>query len=311
VNQAVDDLQGLNHLLHGATILGLELDPAGHAATLSLQITTAPKAGPLPVRGELRLDPVNALVVTVQTPDGQRPRRGMAPIRLDELNGLAAGYKHPLLGLDFIDSKRDAEPRGSLVFEWFEADRGSAHVLSFYYGVTSTEQEAGLLFFRIFFGSAVLTYPDGHQIAIDLFAPTGNGRWRAFEFGTDSSGPAPIKVLPDPVPPSTVDHDSLALLFIDSDAEQISTYAVGEARWDGRHLRWLSPDGVLYDLPSELAQEIRPRFPEMSMGGVRLDGFAYFLCFPKDPLEAANALDLVKTHLRVQRSWGRLLFPRK
>jgi hypothetical protein len=148
----------------------------------------------------------------------------MAPIRLDELNGLAAGYKHPLLGFDFIDSKRDAEPRGSLVFEWFEAERGSAHVLSFCYGVTSAEQEAGLLFFRIFFEGAVLRYPDGHQIAIDLFAPTGGA-------AGEPSGPAPIKVLPDPVPPSTVDHDSLALVFIDSDAEQISAYAVGEVRW--------------------------------------------------------------------------------
>jgi hypothetical protein len=49
----------------------------------------------------------------------------------------------------------------------------------------------------------------------------------------------------------------------------------------------------------------------MSMAGARLDGFAYFLCLPKDPLEAANPLELVKTHLRVQRWWGRLPFPRK
>ena len=203
------ELEGLNYLLHGATVRGLELDPSNHVASISLEISTVPKTGPVAVRSTLRLIPVSALVVTVETSEGEPPRRSMAPIQLDRLSHLASNA-HPLTGFDFIDSKRDSDPRGSLVFEWFEPGAPSEHILNFYYGMQSAENEPALLFFRIFFDTAHLTYPDGNEISIDAFAPSDDSLGKALAFGSDPGPRAPIKVLPDPVTPSSVDAQLLA-----------------------------------------------------------------------------------------------------
>jgi hypothetical protein len=242
------ELEGLNFLLHGASVLGLELDPPNRLTAISLKVTTVPKRGPAVTLAKLRLEPVKALAVTLQTREGRRPRGAMAPVRLDGLSGLASGA-HPLVGFDFIDSKRDAESRGRLVFEWADADPRSAHVLSFYFGLLSAEREPALLFFRVFFDQATLSYSDGREIPIESFAPSGTSTWKALGFGDTENRLSPIKVLPDPVPPERVDRESLALAFIDTTDTMICAYTVGEARWDGRDLRWLGPDGVIYDLP--------------------------------------------------------------
>jgi hypothetical protein len=179
-------------------------------------------------------------------------------------------------------------------------------VLSFYFGLLSAEQEGALLFFRVFFDQATLSYSDGREIPIESFAPSGTSPWKALEFGDTKNRQSPIKVLPDPVAPERVDRESLALAFIDTTETMICAHAVGEARWDGHDLRWLGPDGVFYDLPQGAAEDLRPRFPEMSMGGARLDGFAYWLGLPKGSAEASNPLELVKSHLKVSRSWWQL-----
>jgi hypothetical protein len=302
------ELEGLNYLLHGATVLGLELDPSNHVATISLQITTAPKAGPVPVRSTLRLMPVSALVVTVETLEGTPPTKGMAPIPLDRLSQLASEH-HPLTGFDFIDSERSSEPRGSLVFEWFEPGVPSRHTLNFYYGMQSAEDESALLFFRIFFDTAGLTYPSGQAISIDAFVPSDDSVGRALAFGSETGPEAPIKVLPDPVSPSSVDGELLALVFVDLELA-IRGHAVGMARWDGHRMGWVSPEGVLYDLPDTSAKAIRPRFPEISMGPKRLDGFAYFLLLPI-PIHGANLREWVTKNLKPNRRWRSFLDRRK
>ena len=306
--QTRDELKGLNYLLHGATVLGLELDPSNRVATIPLKITTLPKRGPVPVKSTLRLIPVSALVVTVETPEGGPPKRGMAPIQLDRLSHLASEV-HPLTGFDFIDSERSSEPRGSLVFEWFESGVPSDHILNFYYGMQSAENEPALMFFRIFFDTARLTYSDGHEIPIDAFAPSDDSLGRALAFGSDPGQEALIKVLPDPVSPSSVDGELLALVFVDSEL-LIRGYAIGKARWDGHRVSWLSPGGVLYDLPDASAKAIRPRFPEMSMGPRRLDGFAHFLLLPR-PVDGANPMEWVTKNLKTNRRWRSFLDRRK
>jgi hypothetical protein len=306
--KAHQELKGLNYLLHGATIHGLELDPSNRVVTISLQVTTVPKTGPVPVMSALKLIGATALVVTVETLDGKPPQRGMAPVQMDQLSDLASAG-HVLTGFDFIDSERSSEPRGSLVFEWFEAGVPARHILNFYYGMQSAEKESALLFFRIFFNTAGVTYANGHAISIDAFAPSDDSLGRALAFGSDTGPEALIKVLPDPVSPSSVDGELLALVFVDSELA-IGGHAVGRARWDGRRMSWVSPDRVLYDLPEASAKAIRPRFPEMSMGPKRLDGFTYFLLLPI-PIHGANAREWVTQNLKPNRRWRSLLDWRK
>jgi len=293
--QVCGQLDGLNFLLHGATVLGLELDTQNYVAKISLQITTVPKTGPAPVRAALTLGPISALVVTVQTADGNSPRREMAPISIDQLSHLAS-LGHPLTGFDFIDSKRSSEPRGGLVFELFRAEVPADHILNFYYGTRSPHNEAALLFFRIYFDEARLAYHDGREIPIEAFAPSGDTLARALAFGSELGSFAPIKVLPDPVEPSLVDGELLALVFVDTEPA-IHGYVVGRAHAHGDRVTWLSPDRVLYELPDASARSIRPRFPEMSMGPKRLDGFEYFVLLPR-PVGHATAKEWVATSLK-------------
>jgi hypothetical protein len=304
-------LDGLNFVLHDASVLDIELDPPNHVASLLLAVTTAPKTGPTPVRARLKLSMVSALVVTLQTLDGSSPSRGMQPIGLDELGSLLPQFNHPLTGFDFLDSKRDAIPRGKLVFEWFdEALPGSAHTLSFYFGVTHADGNSALLFYRVLFDEAVLSYPDGRVIPIDSFSPVGSGRWNSI--GGESPDEA-ITMLPDPVPPTQVDGKLLGLVFVESETHLIRALAVGKAGWDGRRLRWLSPSDLTYDIPPELADEIRPRFPEMSRSGYRrLDGFDYWVILTAPQGASEDASQLVKTHLTRSGSlWRRIIGGRK
>ena len=304
-------LDGLNFVLHDASVLDLELDPPSHVASMALAVTTAPKAGPTPVRARLRLSPVSALVVTLQTLDGTPPSRGMKPIGLDELGSLLPQFNHPLVGFDFLDSERDGIPRGRVVFEWFdEALPGSAHTLSFYFGVRDADGNSALLFYRILFDEAVLSYPDGRVIPIDSFSPVGSGKWTAI--GGESEDEA-ITMLPDSVPSHQADGKLLGLVFVESETNLIKGLAVGKASWEGRRLRWLSPDDLTYDIPPELANEIRPRFPEMSRSGYRrLDGFDYWVIVTVPRGSAEDARLLVRSHLTRSGSlWRRIASRRK
>ena len=76
--------------------------------------------------------------------------------------------------IDFIDSKRDTYPSGQLLFEWYLPEKGAAHRLNFYYGLTSREGEPALLFFWIFFDSATLLRPDGSLLPISAFVSVAN-----------------------------------------------------------------------------------------------------------------------------------------
>lgn len=300
-------LDGLNFVLHDASVLDVKLDPPSHVASLSLAVTTAPKTGPTPVRARLRLSTVSALVITLQALDGGPPSRDMQPVGLEELVSLLPQFNHPLTGFDFLDSKRDAIPSGTLVFEWFDAALpGSAHTLSFYFRVKHADGNNALLFYRILFDDAVLSYPDGRVIPIDSFTPVGSGKWNAIGAGTADGA---INVLPDPVPPHQVDGNLLGLLFVESETGLIKGLAVGKTSWDGRRLRWLSADRLTYDIPPELANEIRPRFPEMSRSGYRrLDGFDYWVILTAPRGAPEDARQLVKTHLTRSGSlWRRIV----
>jgi hypothetical protein len=50
-------LDGVNLVLHNATVLDLEFDPPNNVVSMSLSVTTAPKTGPTPARARLRLSP--------------------------------------------------------------------------------------------------------------------------------------------------------------------------------------------------------------------------------------------------------------
>ena len=295
------DLSGLNFLLHQAEIVDLAFDPSRRLAVLTIAPTTLPKAGPAPASVVLSLSPISALAVTLQDPDGNRPIHGMEPVGLDELNRLLQHVKHPLAGFDFVDSGRNSTPKGMIVFEWSDPGVRSRHTLSFFFGLRNQHDEAALLVFLILFDRAELRYPNGEEFPIALYRPVGAG-WKAITWLGQQGKPGPVRVLPDPASPSEVDRQLVALIFADKDSEEIISFAVGRASWDGRHLRWLAPDGVIYDVPDQLTSQIRPRLPDMSHGSVRLDGFDYFVTLPIRPSDPRDAKRLVRTCLK--RSWS-------
>jgi hypothetical protein len=297
------DLKGLNFLLHGATILDLAFDPERHSAILTIAPTTSSKTGLRPVNALLDLSAVSAVAVTLQDQEGRRPRHGMTPIGLEELGQLVQHTRHPLAGVDFIDSERNSTPKGMKVFEWFDPDLpGSKHTLSFFFGLRNQHDESALLVFLILFDDATLKYPNGEDLPMAHFAPAGVG-YKAVALEGASQDLGPITVLPDPVSPASLDGQLVGLVFVNSDSEAIVSFAVGKASWDGEQLRWCAPDQVTYDIPEELTHQIRPRLPNMSRGAFRLDGFSYWATIPVRPSESLNARELVRVHLKRTRSF--------
>jgi hypothetical protein len=195
-----------------------------------------------------------------------------------------------------------------VVFEWFDgALAGSAHTLSFYFLELSTRTAMVPCYsFRVLFDEAVLSYPDGRSFQSTPLPPPAQGRWTAI--GIESDDDAIKVLLPDPVPPQQVDGKLLGLVFVESETERIIGLAVGKASWDGRHVRWLSPDDLTYDIPPDLVNEIRPRFPEMSRSGYRrLDGFDYWVILTTPRGAPEDARQLVKALLTRSGSlWRRI-----
>ena len=293
-------LAPLNVALHGATVRGLQLDRDRRRVTVSFTPVSLPKSGSPVGPLDLVLSDVSRLVVAIQTPDGDAPPRGMTPVSIDRVNDLVQD-NHPLAGYDFIDSTRDAAPRGQVVADWTKLGPGSTHVLSFFYGLQSAEGVAALLFFRIFFETAELRRQDGREYAIDNF---GSGE-RLFAVASEEDD-AIARALPDPVDPASIARASLALFFFDR-RNTILGCAVGQAEHRHGHIVWTAPDRQRFVLPEEVAVAIRRRLPDMHRYGPDLPAFSHFAHVPIRKGDPDGARAAVHATLQRERPWSRFV----
>lgn len=161
-------LGGLNVALHGATLTDFRLDTAARLVDIPFTPSTPTKSGQSAGPLRLVLADVTAVVLTLRDEHGRAPVGRMRPVSREALGELVRDG-HELVGFDFIDSERDSYPSGELLFEWYLPEKGAAHILSFYFGLTSREGERALLFFWIYFDSAKLLRPDGSLLPISAF----------------------------------------------------------------------------------------------------------------------------------------------
>jgi hypothetical protein len=289
----------LNMLLHESSVEGIEIDTDALHAVCTLELTREPQSGLAPPNPcTLQLRGVTCVRVALVNEDGTTPRRGMTPIPIGSLNLLIRQFNHPQQGTDFIDSSRDDITRGLPVVNWVGHETVAPHTLTFFYGVQSREGQRAILLVRLWFDSFDLRSADGQSIDLDPYFDAdalSRAGIRVIKVPSESAG---VSLLPKTVPANIVDGARIALLFVDPN-KMVKASATGKGVWDGRELKWLSPAGTLYDLPTANQIDIRPALPEWTDSEHPMGGFAFWTTVEVAAEDLPNGRRLVSKYLRL------------